>query len=217
MIEKNVIRVVLADDHPVVRGGVKNMLVENDDIDVVGEASDGAQALKMVRDLQPDVLLLDMEMPIKPGIEVARDLAQEQHPTRILALSAYDDDEYIFGLLDAGAAGYLTKDEAPLIIVEAVRGVAQGEDDWISRRVADKMVRRRRTHLERNSADLSGREWEVLKLVGKGLTNPEIGDLLFISEGTVKNHVSHIYEKLGFRTRAEAVAWAWEHGLMKEN
>ena len=217
MIEKNVIRVVLADDHPVVRGGVKNMLVENDDIDVVGEASDGAQALKMVRDLQPDVLLLDMEMPIKPGIEVARDLAQEQHPTRILALSAYDDDEYIFGLLDAGAAGYLTKDEAPLIIVEAVRGVAQGEDDWISRRVADKMVRRRRTHLERNSADLSGREWEVLKLVGKGLTNPEIGDLLFISEGTVKNHVSHIYENLGFRTRAEAVAWAWEHGLMKEN
>ena len=217
MTDKTIIRVVLADDHPIVRGGVKNMLIENEDIEVVGEASDGAEAVEMVRDLAPDVLLLDMEMPVKPGIEVARDLAAEGSSTRILALSAYDDDEYIFGLLDAGASGYLTKDEAPFIIVEAVRGVAHGEDGWISRRVADKMVRRRRTNLERSSADLSGREWEVLKLVGKGLTNPEIGELIFISEGTVKNHVSHIYEKLGFRTRAEAVAWAWEHGLMKEN
>ena len=211
------IRVVLADDHPIVRDGVKNMLSQHEDIEVVGEASDGGQAVLMVRDLQPDVLLLDMEMPIKPGIEVAQELAKENHPVRILALSAYDDDEYIFGLLDAGAAGYMTKDEAPDMIVEAVRGVAQGEDGWISRRVADKMVRRRRTRLQRDSADLSAREWEILKLVGKGLTNPEIGELVFISEGTVKNHVSHIYEKLGFRTRAEAVAWAWEHGLMKDS
>ena len=111
--KRETIRVVLTDDHPIVRGGVKNMLIEQDDIDVVGEASDGAEALKLVRSLEPDVLLLDMEMPVKPGIEVAKDLAKEEHPTRILALSAYDDDEYIFGLLDAGASSLVRYPEAP--------------------------------------------------------------------------------------------------------
>ena len=217
MSEAPDIRVLLVDDHPVVRGGIRTMLEASDGIEVVGEASNGQEALDLVHELQPDVMLLDMEMPVKPGLEVARTLAEEKAAVRIIALSAYDDDEYIFGLLDTGASGYLTKDEAPYIIVEAVKGVAQGEDGWISRRVADKMVRRRRNALERQSADLSAREWEVLKLVGKGMTNPEISETIFISEGTVKNHVSHIYEKLGFRTRAEAVAWAWEHGLMKDD
>ena len=214
MSSPKAIRVLLADDHPVVRGGIKSMLEQADDITVVGEAESGPEALELVAELEPDVLLLDMEMPEKPGLEVARELAASESPVRILALSAYDDDEYIFGLLDTGAAGYLTKDEAPYIIVEAVRGVAQGEDGWISRRVADKMVKRRRRSLEKQSADLSPRELEVLEHVGRGETNPEIAEQLFISEGTVKNHVSHIYEKLGIRTRAEAVAWAWEHGLV---
>jgi len=211
-----VIRVLLADDHPVVRGGIRNMLEQADDIRVVGEAESGAAALEMVEELDPDVLMLDMEMPEVPGLEVARVLADQEARVRIIALSAYDDDEYIFGLLDTGASGYLTKDEAPYIIVEAVRGVANGEEGWISRRVADKMVRRRRRSLERQSAELSPRELEVLTHVGRGETNPEIAEKLFISEGTVKNHVSHIYEKLGIRTRAEAVAWAWEHGMMEE-
>jgi DNA-binding NarL/FixJ family response regulator len=208
------IRVLLADDHPIVRGGIRSMLDREDGIEVIGEASDGGQALEMVESLRPDVLLLDMEMPVKTGIEVATELAERHPSVRVLALSAYDDDAYIFGVLDAGAAGYLTKDEAPDMIVHAVRGVAAGDDQWISSRVAEKMVRRRRAFLEQQSSGLSPREKEVVVLVGQGMTNPQISEVLFISEGTVKNHVSHIYDKLDLRTRAEVVAWAWEHGLV---
>lgn len=213
----NTIRVLLADDHPIVRGGIRSMLAGEEGIEVVGEASDGGEALEMVGSLRPDVVLLDMEMPVKTGIEVATELATSHPEVRVLALSAYDDDAYIFGVLDAGAAGYMTKDEAPDMIVHAVRGVAAGDDQWISSRVAEKMVRRRRSFLERQSADLSPREKEVVVLVGKGMTNPQISETLFISEGTVKNHVSHIYDKLDIRTRAEVVAWAWEHGLVKKS
>lgn len=215
--EKAGITVVLADDHPVVRSGIRGMLEAAGDIRVVAEAANGQEAVDLVEQEDPDILLLDMEMPEMNGLGAARELASRGCRTRIVALSAYDDEEYIFGLLDAGAAGYLTKDEAPDMIIDAVRGVASGEDGWISSRIAEKMVRRRRALLERQSAELSPRETEVLGLVGKGHTNPEISEMLFISEGTVKNHVSHIYEKLGLRTRAEAVAWAWTHGMITDS
>ncbi len=191
------------------------MLERAPDMKVVGEADDGPMALRIVAQLQPDVLLLDMEMPGMPGLEVARQLAAEDHPVRVLALSAYDDEQYIFGLLDIGASGYLTKDEAPTTILDAVRGVAKGEDGWISRRVAEKLVRRR-SRRATPADDLSEREREVLRELGLGKNNREIADALFIAEGTVKNHVTHIYEKLGLRTRAEAVAWAWQHGVVRD-
>ena len=209
------IRIVLVDDHPIVRRGIRSMLEKADDLVVVGEADNGEDALHLVDHLTPDVLLLDMQMPGMTGLEVARRLSADGSAVRVMALSAHDDEQYIFGLLDHGAAGYLTKDEAPSTIVEAVRGVARGEEGWISRRVANKLVRRKRMALEAATSALSDREREVLRLMGRGHNNIRIAETLFISEGTVKNHVTHIYDKLNLRTRAEAVAWAWQHGMME--
>jgi DNA-binding NarL/FixJ family response regulator len=130
------IRVALTDDHPKVRASIRHLLEQAMDIVVVGEASDGAEALRLVADLAPDILLLDVEMPGMSGVEVARRLKAAGAPVRVLALSAYDDEQYVGELLATGAAGYLTKDEAPEAIVEAVRGVARGEKGWFSRRTA---------------------------------------------------------------------------------
>jgi DNA-binding NarL/FixJ family response regulator len=133
-------RVVLADDHPMVRTAIRKLLEKAGDIEVIGEADDGAEALRLVEDLDPDVLLLDMEMPGLNGVQVARQLQSVGSPVSILALSAYDDQQYILGMLASGAAGYLTKEEALHILVEAVRGVARGERGWVSRWVAAKLA-----------------------------------------------------------------------------
>ncbi len=140
--EMKTIRVVLAEDHPVVREGIRTLLERAPDLVVVAEASDGQEALRLVEEMAPDVLLLDMEMPGLTGVEVARRLQAARSPVRILALSSHDDDQYIFGLLEAGAAGYLLKEEATEAIVAAVRGVARGEVGWLSRPVAQKVMRR---------------------------------------------------------------------------
>lgn len=209
------IRVVLADDHPVVRSGIRTLLDGADDIQVVGEASDGAEALQLVEELEPDILLLDMELPVVSGVDVARKLAKTERWVGVLALSAHDDEHYIIETLGAGVSGYLTKDEAPEQIVEAVRGVARGENGWLSRRVTAKIVSRvrptaRGLGLVRR---LSERELEVLSLMARGLDNEEIAEELVISHGTVKNHVTSIYGKIGVRSRPKAIAWAREHGV----
>jgi DNA-binding NarL/FixJ family response regulator len=133
------IRVILADDHPFLRTGLRKILDKTSDIVVVGEASDGAQALNLVESLTPDVLVLDVEMPHLNGIQVARELNSRESDVRILVLSAHDDRAHILGMLDAGVAGYLTKDEASEVLVKAVRGVAEGKDGWLSQRVANKL------------------------------------------------------------------------------
>ena len=206
------IRVVLADDHPLFRAGVRLLLERAEGIAVVGEASNGVEAMEQVRDLQPDVLILDMEMPEMTGVEVARRLRATGAEVRILVLSAYDDDEYVAELLANGAAGYLTKEEVPERIVVAVRGVARGKEGWLSQSVAQKAFQRRTA--EPAEQPLSPREYEVLRLIADGLDNAAIAEQLFISENTVKNHVTNIFAKLDVRTRAEAVAWAWRNGLM---
>jgi DNA-binding NarL/FixJ family response regulator len=206
------IRVVLVDDHPVTRGGIRELLDKAVDIEVVGEAGDGQEALRQVEDLSPDVLLLDMEMPGMKGVEVARQLQAATSPVRVLALSAYDDVEYIRGVLSSGAAGYLTKEEVPQTIVEAVRGVARGEQGWLSRRVAAQMAAWAQEELERT--DLTKRELEVLALVVEGKTNQEIGRALGISDKTVEKHLEGIFGKLGVASRVAAAVQAVRDGLV---
>lgn len=207
------IRVVLADDHPVVRTGIRNLLSRSSDIVVVGEASNGSEALRLVDELNPDVLLLDMEMPGIKGVEVAQRLHSSDASVRILALSAYDDKQYILELLESGAAGYLTKEEAPETIIDAIRGVSQGEQGWVSRRVAAQMSVWMREE-EPDGNKLTNRELEVLKLVVEGKTNQGIGLTLGISEKTVEKYLEAVFAKLGVNSRVEAAVYAVREGLV---
>lgn len=206
------IRVVLIDDHPVVRSGIRNMLEEASDIVVEGEAGDGKEALRLVEELSPDVLLLDMEMPGLSGVDVAKRLQEKGASVKVLALSAHDDEHYIRSLLSNGAAGYLTKEEAMDKIVDAVRGIASGEEGWLSRRAAASMAAWTRSD-EPTREDLTDREVEVLQLVSKGWTSARVANELDISERTVRFHLSNVYGKLGVNSRAEAIAWAIKKGL----
>jgi DNA-binding NarL/FixJ family response regulator len=203
----SITRVVLADDHPVVRSGIRNLLEKASGIDVVGEASGGVEALRLAETLNPDVLLLDMEMPDLKGVEVAQKLRAMGSPVRILALSAYDDRQYILELLANGASGYLVKEEVPETIVEAVRGVARGEQGWVSRRVASQMADWIHTD-EPGKMGLTSREMDVLRLVVAGKTNQEIGIALGISEKTVEKHLEGVFTKLGVASRVEAAVVA---------
>lgn len=208
------IRIVLADDHPIFRAGVRDLLMSVHDIEVIGEASNGNEALALVRELNPQVLLLDMEMPDKNGLEVAAQIKKDQNPVRILALSAYDSVHFIQSTLKAGAYGYLTKEEMPETIIEAVRGVAKGINGWLSERAKKRMAKFLTDEGDPFSR-LSDREQEILKLMGQGCDNLTISSVLNISERTVRNHASNIYSKMGFHTRAELVAWSWEYGILK--
>lgn len=201
------IRVLMIDDHPIVRSGIRMLLEKAGNIEVVGEADRGDDAVGLLKRLKPDVLLLDMEMPGKTGVEVAREVEAARLPVRVLALSAHDDEEYIMNLLANGAAGYLTKEEALDTIVDAVHGVANGEEGWLSRRAAARMATMTRKR-QRDIIDLTDREEEVLKLVAEGWTNNRIATELTLSERTVRFHLTNIYDKLGVTSRAEAISWA---------
>ena len=202
------IRVLLADDHPIIRSGIRLLLEHAPDITVVGETDRGNDVVKLVERLKPDVLLLDMEMPGQSGVDVAQELQQIGAAVRVLVLSAYDDDEYIASLLATGAAGYLTKEEALNTIVDAVRGVARGEEGWFSRRAAAQVAALARKEQTRPGVNLTEREEEVLKMLAEGWTNLRMANTLSVSERTVRFHLSNIYEKLGVSSRGEAISWA---------
>lgn len=207
------IRVLLADDHPIVRRGIRSLLQTAPDIEVVAEAKSGQEALNLVSEMAPDVLLLDMEMPGLSGVDVAKQLKAARSGVRVLALSAYDDGQYVRNLLANGAAGYITKEEAPEMIIEAVRGVARGEEGWLSRRAMARMTAWTRDS-ELVGNELSSRELEVLRLVVAGKTNQEIGHILQISEKTVEKHVGAIFNKLDVSSRVEAAVQAVQRGLV---
>jgi two-component system, NarL family, response regulator DegU len=201
------IRIMLADDHPVARAGIRKFLNKATDIEIIAEADNGTKALELAKQLIPDVLLLDIELPGLKGLEIARELQALHSPVKILVLSTYDDKQFIFGLLGNGAAGYLTKEEVPETIVEAVRGVARGEKGWVSRRVA--AIISAWTHAEElSSKTLTPRELDVLKWVVKGKTNQEIGLELGISQKTVEKHLESVFAKLKVTSRVEAAVLA---------
>ncbi len=207
------IRVLLADDHPVVRAGIRALLQSAHDIEVIAEAKSGAETLALVAELKPEVLLLDMEMPNISGVEVAKKLKSENSPVRVLALSAYDDAQYVKNLLESGAAGYLTKEEAPEMIIDAVRGVAQGQEGWVSRRAVATISAWTRDSSS-TSTSLTDRERMVLAHIVEGKTNQEIGTALNISEKTVEKHVGAILAKLHVGSRVEAAVQAVQRKLI---
>jgi len=204
------IRVVLADDHPVVRTGIGALLERDRDICIVAEATNGAEVLALVEEHKPDVLVLDIEMPELTGIEVARQMKEKKLPVRILALSAYADEHYVQKVLQSGVAGYLMKGEAPAMIVDAVRGVARGEEGWMSRHAVAQM--NKWMHNGKKNDALTPREEQVLQLVAAGKTNQEIAHSLQISESTVEKHVGAMMTKMQVSSRVEAAVQAVRNG-----
>lgn len=203
------IRVLLADDHPTLRLGLRVLLERAPDIAVVGEAENGAETLVLLETLQPDVLVLDCELPELEGTQVAHEIRRRNLPVRVLALSAYDSECYVRGMLEAGAVGYLLKDEAPGVIVAAVQAAARGEG-YFSPKIAAKVAALARGE---RPGGLTEREVEVLRLVAEGLSNKEIAGQLQVTERTVGFHIGNILQKLGVASRVEAAVWAKEHGV----
>jgi DNA-binding NarL/FixJ family response regulator len=207
------IRVVIADDHNVVRKGIRELLSDEDDIEVVGEARNGQEAIDLATALAPDVVVMDIAMPELSGVEATRQIRALTPGVRVLVLTAYDDDPYIYGLLDAGAAGYILKTAESREIVRAVRATAAGQSA-IDPAVAPRLLARL-THPAPGGDTLTERELDVLRRAARGLTNKQIGADLQISDRTVQNHLANIYAKLGVASRTEAVTAALQRGLIK--
>ncbi len=210
MNSPSIIRVILADDHAVVRKGIREFLEEDSAIRVVAEASDGEEAVALIAREQPDVAVFDIQMPRVTGLDAARRVKKEFPNTRVLMLTAYEDEPYIFAALQAGASGYLLKTAGSDELVHAVRAVAMGETA-LSPAVAKKLVQRAAGHApahEEMVEPLTGRELEVLRLAAKGMGNKQIGTTLSISDRTVQGHLANIYSKLHVTTRTEAVLHA---------
>ena len=214
------ISVLLADDQAMVRSGLRLVLSDEPDINVVAEASDGVEAVELARRLRPDVCLVDIRMPHLDGIEVTRALAGPgvPNPLRVVVVTTFDLDEYVYGALRGGAAGFILKDAGPALLAEAVRAANAG-DALVSPSVTVRLLRHlTETHAEPTvsapARPLSKRELEVVRAIARGLTNQEIAAELFISLSTVKSHVSGIQTKLGVRNRVGIAAWAWENRVM---
>lgn len=207
------IRVVVVDDHPVVRQGLRTFLATQEGITVVGEAADGAGARATVRDVAPDVVLLDLVMPGSDGVLTIATLVAENPGTKVLVLTSFPDDDKLVAAVQAGASGYLLKDVAPTELSDAIRAVARGEAALGSRPAAALVRELAQAGAKPSSVSLTGREREVLALVGRGMPNKQIARELSIAEKTVKTHVSHVLSKLGLADRTQAALYAVRTGL----
>jgi len=210
------IRVLIADDQALVRGGLRLIVDARDDLEVVGEAGDGEEAVRLAHERGPDVILMDIRMPGTDGVTATQRL--QGHPAKIIALTTFDLDEHVLGALRAGASGFLLKDIRPNELVEAIRIVARGEAllaPTVTRRLLDRFVAVEPAPAPEALDELTDREREVLALVARALTNQEIAERLVVSEATVKTHVSAILRKLGLRDRIQAVVLAYDAGLVR--
>jgi DNA-binding NarL/FixJ family response regulator len=212
--------VVIADDQAMVRAGLRTILEAAGDIDVVGECEDGRLAVSLARTLTPDVVVMDIRMPVVDGLEATRRIVASGSPSRILVLTTYGLDEYVYEALRSGAAGFMVKTDPPELLIEAVRVVAAGEamvGPATTRALVERFLAGAPPSGDppREHALLTEREREVLLLVARGLSNREIADELFVGTGTVKTHVAHILAKLGLRDRVQVVVYAYEHGIVR--
>ncbi|HSR46342.1 MAG TPA: response regulator transcription factor [Acidimicrobiia bacterium] len=211
------IRILIADDQAMVRSGLRMILESEIDLQVVDEAENGVQAVRLVKRERPDVVLMDVRMPEMDGLEATRQIAAEAPDSRVIVLTTFDIDEYVYGALRAGASGFLLKDAPADDLIAAIRVVAGG-DALLAPSVTKRIIEKFAAGPDPDRAvqgldDLTEREVEVLRLVARGLSNAEIAAELFVSEATVKTHVSHILTKLGLRDRVQAVVAAYESGL----
>jgi DNA-binding NarL/FixJ family response regulator len=216
------IRVLLVDDQALVRSGFRLILETREDIEVAGEAADGLEAIALERQLRPDVILMDVRMPTLDGVEATRRLAAAGSPARVLILTTFDLDEYVYEALRAGASGFLLKDTQPAQLVDAIRVIAAGEAllaPTVTRRLldhfADTLPSGQPKPPPAELARLTERELEILRLLAGGLSNAELAELLFLSETTVKTHISSVLRKLDLRDRVQAVVLAYEAGLVR--
>lgn len=215
------IRILLVDDQALFREGLQTLLSVHDDLEVVGEASNGQEAIEAVGKLSPDVVLMDLRMPVLNGVAATRQITEATPQSRVIVLTTFDDDDYVFDGLRAGAVGYLLKDVPSAKLVEAIRAAARGES-FLQPSVAAKVVAEFSRMSGLNTADpqqtlvepLSERELEILGVLATGASNREIANTLFITEGTVKNHVTNILGKLGVRDRTQAALKAKELGII---
>ena len=213
------IKVLIVDDQAMIRAGFRMLLADEPDIRVVGEASNGHEAVSQATRLTPDVILMDIRMPQLDGLEATRQILARAAVTRVLILTTFSNDDYVYQALRAGASGFVLKDDPPEQLLAAVRTVAEGNallSPAVTRQVIRRFTGRERRERPRTLDQLTSRELEVFRLVTEGLSNAEIGHQLFISEATVKTHVTRLLQKLGLRDRAQAIVVAYQSGVFED-